>query len=351
MVKLTRARLAVAGTLLALLFGFGVWVLLHPASIWVQPWRTGQRQVAEGVIFGPYPTEEDFVALKGQGVTTVVSLLDPRIPYEKVLLAQERERAARHGMRLLNFPMGSILGHKFGADYLENSKAAAEAALSSTGTAYIHCYLGLNRAGTVQRFLGTLANTRSYASAGGHAGDRDAHVRAEGAFRAGRHAQVLAELSTLQVRSAQSLRMEAWSHYRLNRVAPARAAFERLLVELPGDLDANTGLGYCALRDNRLLEADERFSRVLAQASGDAAAIEGLGYVKFRQSQFAEAEALFERALAANPGNPETRAMLARLARMPEAAAPAFEGLSPLAPADTAATPPATTTAGVPGQG
>jgi tetratricopeptide (TPR) repeat protein len=345
MVKLTRARLAVAGTLLALLFGFGVWVLLHPASIWVQPWRTDQRQVADGVIFGPYPTEEDFVALKGQGVTTVVSLLDPRIPYEKVLLAQERERAARHGMRLLNYPMGSILGQKFGTNYLQNSKAAAEAALASTGTAYIHCYLGLNRAGNVQRYLATLAPSRSYATAGGHAGDRDVHARAEDAFRAGRHAQVLAELATMQGRNAQALRMEAWSHYKLNQVAEARTAFERLLVEVPGDLDATTGLGYCALRDNRLLEADERFSRVLGQSTEDVAAIEGLGYVKFRQSQFAQATALFERALAANPGNPETRAMLARLARMPEAAAPSFDGLPPSSDAAPAAA------AGVPGQG
>ena len=351
MLKLTRARLADAGTLLALLFAFGVWVLLHPASIWVQPWRTDQRQVADGVIFGPYPTEEDFVALKGQGVTTVVSLLDARIPYEKVLLAQERERATRHGIRLLNFPMGSILGQKFGADYLRNSKAAAEAALASTGTAYIHCYLGLNRAGNVQRYLGTLGASRSYAGAGKHAGYRDAHARAAEAFVAGRHAQVLAELATTRDRNAQSLRMEAWSHYKLNRVAEARAGFERLLVEEPGDIDANTGLGYCALRDNRLLEADERFSRVLAQASGDVAAIEGLGYVKFRQSQFAEAEALFERALAANPDNPETRAMLARLSRMPEAAAPAFDGLSPVAPMDAPPAAVPAVAAAVPGQG
>lgn len=50
-------------------FAFGVWVLLHPASIFVQPWRA-ERAAApvDGVLLGPYPVEADFVELKKRGV-------------------------------------------------------------------------------------------------------------------------------------------------------------------------------------------------------------------------------------------------------------------------------------------
>ena len=128
-------------------FAFGVWVLLNPASIFVQPWRAVRAEApVKGVLLGPYPVEEDFADLKKRGVTTIISLLEPNVPYEKVLLERERALAERHGMTVKNFPMGSILGQKFGENYSKNSKAAAEAALSADGVAYIHCYLGLHRA-------------------------------------------------------------------------------------------------------------------------------------------------------------------------------------------------------------
>ena len=96
MYKPSRRVLVIAFMLCALVGAFGVWVLLHPASIWVQPWRAERTaSVADDVLLGPYPVEADFIALKQRGVTTIVSLLDPNVPYEKVLLAQERERAAR----------------------------------------------------------------------------------------------------------------------------------------------------------------------------------------------------------------------------------------------------------------
>ena len=68
-------------------FAFGVWVLLHPASIFVQPWRAERAATpVDGVLMGPYPVEEDFVELKRRGVTTIISLLEPNVPYEKVLI-------------------------------------------------------------------------------------------------------------------------------------------------------------------------------------------------------------------------------------------------------------------------
>lgn len=313
MFKITRKRLALASAAGLLLFGFGVWVLLHPASVWVQPWRAELSNVENNVIFGPYPTEEDFKVLKDKGVTRIVSLLNPAVPYENVLLQQERERAARYGIELLNFPMGSILGHKFGEDYHKNSRAAAQAALDSGGTAYIHCYLGINRAKNVQRYLHTLKpGSVEYAGVGGSVDDVGAQQRAIAAFEAGQYEQALAEFGRMKGRNVQALRLEAWANFRLGRIAQARPLFERILIEAPGDPDATTGLGYCALRENDLSTAETRFSAAISGTEPDIAAVEGLGYVRFRQARPEDAIALFERVLATNPDNGEVRQALDR---------------------------------------
>ncbi|HEU4774736.1 MAG TPA: tetratricopeptide repeat protein [Lysobacter sp.] len=313
MIKITRARVALVAVLGLALFVFGVWVLLHPASIWVQPWRATVSEVRNDVIFGPYPTEDDFQVLKERGVTTIVSLLNPAVPYEKVLLAQERERAARFGMDIQNFPMGSILGQKFGDDYHANSRAAAEAALSARGTAYIHCYLGINRAKNVQKYLDTLATSANYAGVEGSLEDVDAHGRARRAYKERRSEDVVREVAGMQAPSVQALRMAAWSHFRMGQVLEARARFGQLLAQVPDDNDAATGLGYCALREGELAGAEAHFATVLARTSDDIAAIEGMGYARMRQGDREQARALFQQALAANPDNPETRAVLAQL--------------------------------------
>lgn len=144
------------GVLLAttLGIGFGVWVLLHPASIFVRPWRAQLTSSSSNkVLFGPYPVEKDFIHLKQRGVTTIISLLEPKAPYEGELLAQERDLATRYGMRLLNFPMVSFLGQTFGADNVGSSRAAVSFALKTDGVVYIHCYLGLHRARQVREYL------------------------------------------------------------------------------------------------------------------------------------------------------------------------------------------------------
>lgn len=325
MFRFTRAHWAAAMVAAALLAGGAIWTLLHPASAFVQPWRAERTQAAEGVIFGPYPVEEDFVALKAEGVTTIVSLLNPVVPYEKVLLDQERKRAKRHGIKLVNFPMGSILGQKFGDDYVANSEAAARAALEAEGTAYIHCYLGVNRAKYVQAYIRKLdkKTTQNYAGASGSfpMDDIEAFERLHAAYQSGNYTGAIQVLAGMQSRSAQALSLEAWSNYKLGRIVEAHATFSRLLNEHPGHVDAMTGLGYTALRLDDIGEAERHFTDVLAKDGQEVAAIEGLGHVRFRQARRTEARELFERALQANPLNTETREMLDRLSRMESAIA------------------------------
>ncbi len=319
MYRPSRRVIAIGFVTCALLGALGVWVLLHPASVFVQPWRAERTATpVEDVLLGPYPVEADFAALKERGVTTIISLLEPNVPYEKVLLEQERERAARYGMTVKNFPMGSILGQKFGNDYAKNSKAAAEAAIAADGIAYIHCYLGLHRARNVQTYLaehvrsGLFAGTNATSDA-----DLEAERRAKALFDAGKYEESLAVLATVERKTPRVLRVEAWNHYRLQRLDEARRAFRQVLEQQPDDLDSIAGLAYCDLSDKRLDEAGEGFGRVLAAKPDEVFAIEGMGHVRYRQGRRAEAKTLFERAAQLNPENVETRDMLDRLRDAP----------------------------------
>ena len=316
MIRLSRRVLVIGFVLCALLGASGVWVLLHPASLFVQPWRAQRTATAvEDVLLGPYPVEADFIALKQRGVTTIISLLEPNVPYEKVLLEQERERAARYGMTVKNFPMGSILGQKFGNDYAKNSKAAADAAIAADGIAYIHCYLGLHRARNVQTHLAQQARSSTYAgsTASASAADLDNEHLAQTAFDARDYPRSLEALAKIPQKGLRAARLEAWNYYRLRRLPEARATFEQVLRDHPGDLDALNGLAYSSLADGQLDAAELAFVQILSADTNDVSAIEGMGHVRYRQGRRAEARTLFARASALDPNNSETQQMLERL--------------------------------------
>ncbi len=300
-------------------FAVGVWLLLHPAAFWLQPWRPAPSTVGSRFIFGPYPVEPDFEHLKQERVTTIVSLLDPMLPYEKVLLDQERERAGRFGMRVLNFPMASILGQSFGKDYLANSKAAAQAALDSEGVVYLHCYLGLHRAANVRKFLQEKAETSLYGGTrkSGRSADTLALDQANLAYIDGKMEAALAELDRIQQKTPEANVLEGWVNYRLNRLDAARAAFQRVLDQVPGHSDATSGLGFCALRANDLATAEKQFSAVLAANPDDSSGLEGLGHTRLREGRTAEARALFERLLSRHPENTEVQELLHKLKETP----------------------------------
>lgn len=320
MYRPSRRFLVIGFALCTLLGALGVWVLLHPASIFVQPWRAERTATsAEDVLLGPYPVEADFITLKQRGVTTIISLLEPNVPYEKVLLEQERERAARYGMTVKNFPMGSILGQKFGNDYAKNSKAAAEAAINADGIAYIHCYLGLHRARNVQSYLAQQVRSNNYAgsTASASAADLDNEHIAQTAFDARDYPRSLEALARISDKGLRAARLEAWNYYRLRRLPEARATFERVLREFPGDLDALNGLAYSSLADGQLDTAELAFTQILSADTNDVSAIEGMGHVRYRQGRRADAKTLFVRAAKLNPNNGETQQMLERLRDLP----------------------------------
>ena len=106
-----RRRLALALAALALAGGLASFaVLVTPDNPLTRAYQQPVAAIDGRISIGPYPVEEDFLALRKASVRTIVSLLDPTLPYERVLLDRERELAAMYGMTLLNFPMTSILG-------------------------------------------------------------------------------------------------------------------------------------------------------------------------------------------------------------------------------------------------
>lgn len=307
---------------LALIVGAtGIWVLLHPGSFWLQPWRAQQQEVSSRFIFGPYPLADDFPALQKKGVGTIISLLDPSLPYEKVLLDQETALAKQHGMTVRNFPMASILGQRFGADYDANSRAAAQAAIDGKGVAYIHCYLGMHRARNVQKILEAYAHVDTGTYAGGVQSGRSADTlaldQANFAFMRGQYGVALDQIGKMGERSDAARLLEGWSHYRLGQIDAAQTAFAAVAASDPANADANSGLGYCALRRGDPDEAARRFTLVLSNHPDDASAIEGLGYARYRQGHKDEARALFQRVLEKHPENADVRDLLKKLEPAP----------------------------------
>jgi tetratricopeptide (TPR) repeat protein len=314
--RLVHSRVLQALLLIGLLCGaFGIWVLLHPGSFVVKPWRAHETVVSSRYIFGPYPLEQDFGRLEDRGVTTIISLLDPAVPYESVLLGRERKQASRYGIRVLNFPMGSVLGQKFGDDYEANAQAAAQAAIDATGVVYIHCYLGLHRARIVQDALSRRAPSERYLGsfAHGRSPDRLALELANIAFGQRDYPRALNELRKIHALGYDAYVLYGWTYLQMQRPEEARQAFERAAAREPTRADARVGLGFAASRLGDYPLAEREFSQVLADDPANHDATEGLGYVRAWQGRNAEARPLLERAVADDPENESARDALAQV--------------------------------------
>ncbi|SRR5579883_265283 len=137
---------------------FVAWVLITPDNPLTKLYRAPIQQLSDRVTTGPYPTATDFQTLKSQGITADVSLLDPKIPYERILLNREKRNAQAVGIQVYDFPVASILGQRFGSYYDAHVQAAAHTIDSlrkdSQGDkVYLHCYLGQHRMAAVRTVL------------------------------------------------------------------------------------------------------------------------------------------------------------------------------------------------------
>ena len=142
------AAVSLAGVM-ALAAGIVFYEFLHGQSLMVAGRTAKIEQVSERLSFGPYPDKNALKLLKEQGYDGVISLLHPAIPFEEVLLEQEKKNGAELGLKVYSFPM---------LPWISDNKTALsgiqKVIKQDNERYYVHCYLGQHRANLVRRMAG-----------------------------------------------------------------------------------------------------------------------------------------------------------------------------------------------------
>lgn len=114
--------------------------------------RGRPRAVSASVTIGPYPHRAELEELKKEGYVAVLSLLNTRLPPEKVLNDLEATNASRAGMKFyhVSFDYLRLEGAQNRAHIDEVIKILKNIAGRKV---YIHCYLGRHRVELVRRLL------------------------------------------------------------------------------------------------------------------------------------------------------------------------------------------------------
>jgi protein tyrosine phosphatase (PTP) superfamily phosphohydrolase (DUF442 family) len=108
-----------------------------------------QENFGKGFTIGAYPELDKMESLKSEGYTTIISLLHPAVvPFEPTLLEQEKENAAKAGIKLIHIPM---------LPWISDNQASIDSlkrfAASNKSKCYIHCYLGKDRVNVARRII------------------------------------------------------------------------------------------------------------------------------------------------------------------------------------------------------
>ncbi|MDP9264281.1 MAG: hypothetical protein M3O85_08190 [Acidobacteriota bacterium] len=142
------AAVSLAG-LMALAAGFVFYEFLHGQSLMVAGRAAKVEEVSERLSFGPYPDKNALKLLKEKGYDSVISLLHPAIPFEGVLIEQEKKNGADLGLKVYSFPM---------LPWISDNRAALSGIQKLIqrpyGRYYVHCYLGQHRVNLVRRMAG-----------------------------------------------------------------------------------------------------------------------------------------------------------------------------------------------------
>lgn len=299
------------------LLGFSIAyvVLITPDNPVMRIFRGEISDIAADIIIGPYPVESDMKRLSENGVNTIVSLLDPALPYEKDLLEQETALAKRYELQLLNFPMASILGQKLGAYYENKASAAADAIASAEGKIYLHCYLGIHRVATVKKLLEIREiKVGRYTLQEGERSPLALKLdAAEKNYHEGHYQRAQQLLDEMEKMSPPAILLHGWVDFRLGNIATARKYFASAALAMPQSLDPLLGLAYCDLRENALSEAEAKFRQIIASDATNVEALNGLGLTLFRQKRLPEAADNLKKVLQIDPEHPEAKATLERI--------------------------------------
>ena len=300
--------------IITLIVALGCYILLGPDNSMMRLFRGEISDINANVIIGPYPTEKDFIRLKSAKVSNIISLLDPALPYERILLDREKQFAKKYTMNFMNFPMTSILGYKVGREYDNNAKLAADAVTVIEGKTYVHCYLGIHRAKIVKNII----ESRNQAVGNYllHEGERrqlaQIQDEAERLYNQRKYKETKLLLNGMSNQDFPSIMLSGWSSYHLKNIQEARKLFANALVKQPNSEDAETGLAYCDLSENKLEDALDKFTAIIARSQKNETALSGAGVVLYRQGKFNESLKLLQRALEINPNDNDVTEILKR---------------------------------------
>lgn len=308
----TYLRFFIQVFLWVLLFSAVYVVLITPDNPVMRILRGEISDISTDIIIGPYPVESDIKQLRENGIETIVSLLDPALPYEKQLLEQESLLTKQYQMKLLSFPMASILGQKMGAYYDNNAKAAAEAIAVTKGKVYLHCYLGIYRVATVKNLLEPRQiNVGRYTLQKGERSQLDMQLdAAEKNYLEGNYQQAQHFLDAMKQLSPTAVLLHGWVDFRLENMTTARTYFNVAATAMPEAKEPLLGLAYCDLRENNLSAAEAQFAKIINSDAENIEALNGMGLICFRQGRLPDAIDYFKRVLQLNPQHVEANSTL-----------------------------------------
>jgi tetratricopeptide (TPR) repeat protein len=311
--KLARLRVLIPAFLLLLLLagGLGYLILLRPRSIFMRWAQSDLPDQITMISIGPYPEDKEFQILKKAKVKYIVSLLDPRLPYEKELIEREKVLAEKYQMTVKVFPMASIFDRQIFPDYLEQEQKAVDFLKNLDGPAYMHCYLGKHRvirvrdelakAGVPKRYWTPTASGEEYWNLVNRIDDAQAE------FAQKNYDKVLEILAPLTTKDVDVTNLRGWAHYRLGLIDEAMEDFRQGLEADPSNPRNLIGVGYCYLRRGQPVMAQRQFSAVLEQIPNDRESLVGMGLAHLRLGNKPAAAQIFRRMLALNPADKEVR--------------------------------------------
>jgi tetratricopeptide (TPR) repeat protein len=311
--KLKRPHILILAFLLLLIVagGVGYLILLSPRSIFMRWAQAALPDQITMISIGPYPEDAEFQHLKKARVKYIVSLLDPRLPYEKELIEREKVLAAKYQMTVKVFPMASIFDRQIFPDYLEQQQKAVDFLKNLDGPAYMNCYLGKHRVIHVRDELVKAGVPKRYwtpASSGQEYWDLVNRINdARKEYDQKNYDKVLEILAPLTTKDVDVTSLRGWAHYRLHMIDEATEDFRQGLEADPANPRNLIGLGYCYLRAGQPVMAQRQFSAVLEQIPDDRESLVGMGLAHLRLGNKPAAAQILRRVLEQNPGNEEVR--------------------------------------------
>lgn len=125
-----------------------VYLLVNTSNPVLERFKGSTSELNEDLTFGNYPDETKLRIIKESGYTGVINLMNPIIPFEKVLMDKEFKTGEQLGLKIYSFPM---------LPWISENRVSLQGIMDllkkKRGKYYIHCYLGKHRVNLVKQML------------------------------------------------------------------------------------------------------------------------------------------------------------------------------------------------------